>query len=255
MTLTAPQAEGSAAAEVAGVRLLPSLSLVLPAHNEAENLAWLVPHIAEVMPSLCERAELILVDDGSSDGSADVARAAAAAAGLELRVIRHAQKSGYGITVADGLRAARCEYVAFTDADGQFEVADLRRLVPLLDDADLVGGYRLGREDAAFRSVIALVFKVCLRGLYGLNVRDVDCAMKLMRREVLESFVIENRSAVMNAELYIKAKARGWRITQVGVPHHARVAGVRSGARPRAIARAIKELLLFRVRLWVRGLR
>lgn len=235
--------------------LLPSLSLVLPAHNEAENLAWLVPHIAAVMPSLCERAELIVVDDGSTDGGAEVARRAAAAAGLEISVIRHAQKSGYGITVADGLRAARCEYVAFTDADGQFEVADLRRLIPLLEDADFVGGYRLGREDAAFRSVIALVFKLCLRGLYGLNVRDVDCAMKLMRREVLESFVIENRSAVMNAELYIKARARGWRISQVGVPHHARVAGVRSGARPRAIARAVKELLLFRVRLWAHGLR
>lgn len=255
MSTTAGEADVAAPARALRPVLLSSLSLVLPAHNEAENLAWLVPHIAEVMPSLCERAELIVVDDGSTDGGADVARAAAAAAGLELQVLRHARKSGYGVTVADGLRAARHDYVAFTDADGQFEVADLRLLIPLLENAGLVGGYRLGREDAAFRSVIALVFKLCLRALYGLDVRDVDCAMKLMRREVLESFVIENRSAVMNAELYIKARARGWRIAQVGVPHHARVAGVRSGARPRAIVRAIKELLLFRVRLWVRGLR
>lgn len=234
---------------------LPELSLVLPAHNEAENIRWLLPHLATTLPTLAERFEVVLVDDGSTDGGADVAAAAAAAHGLELRVIRHAQKSGYGVTVADGLRAARHDYVAFTDADGQFEVADLGRLIPLLQTADLVGGYRLAREDAAFRSVIAVVFELCLRLLYGLNVRDVDCAMKVMRREVLESFEIENRSAVMNAELYIKAGARGWRIRQVGVPHHARVAGVRSGARPRAIVRAIKELLLFRIRLWVRRLR
>ncbi len=157
------------------------------------------------------------------------------------------------MTVADGLRATQLEYSAFTDADGQFEVADFSLLIPLLDDADFVGGWREERSDAAMRSVVSGVFNVLLRVLYGLRVRDVDCAMKVMRTDFLRSIDIESRSALMNAELYIKAQRQGLRIAQIGVPHHPRQLGVRSGARPRAIARAIKELVLFRIRLARRG--
>jgi hypothetical protein len=89
--------------------------------------------------------------------------------------------------------------------------------------------------------------------LYGLRVRDVDCALKVMRTEFLRSIDIESRSALINAELYIKAQRSGRRIAQVAVSHHPRQMGVRSGARPRAIARAIKELVLFRIRLGRRG--
>jgi glycosyltransferase involved in cell wall biosynthesis len=231
------------------VRRLSGISLVLPCHNEAENLGWLLPHIAEVMPQLAERYEVVVVDDGSTDGSGQVASDVAARLGMSLRVIRHEAKSGYGITVADGLRVAQLEYTAFTDADGQFEVADFALLVPLLDSADLVGGWREERRDAAMRSVVSFVFNTLLRVLYGLRVRDVDCALKIMRTDFLRAIDIESRSALMNAELYIKAQRSGRRIAQVPVPHHPRQFGVRSGARPRAILRAIKELLLFRLRL------
>jgi glycosyltransferase involved in cell wall biosynthesis len=238
---------------VPGPERLSGFSLVLPCHNEAENLRWLLPHIAEVLPGLAEQWEVVLVDDGSSDGSGDVARSIAAELGFSLQVIRHEQKSGYGVTVADGLRATRLDYSAFTDADGQFEVADFARLIPLLATADFVGGWRETREDAAMRSVVSGVFNFLLRVLYGLRVRDVDCAMKVMRTDFLRRIDIESRSALMNAELYIKAKRLGLRVAQVGVPHHPRQLGVRSGARPRAIARAIKELVLFRIRLARRG--
>ena len=228
---------------------LSGISLVLPCHNESENLRWLLPHIAEVMPGFAEQYEVVLVDDGSSDGSGALAVELAAELGMELRVIRHEAKSGYGLTVADGLRATRLEYSAFTDADGQFEVADFALLIPLLDRADLVGGWREERQDAAMRSVVSGVFNVVLRVLYGLRVRDADCALKIMRTEFVRSITIESRSALMNAELYIKAQRGGWRVAQVAVPHHPRQLGVRSGARPRAILRAIKELVLFRFKL------
>jgi glycosyltransferase involved in cell wall biosynthesis len=228
---------------------LTSLTLVLPVHNERENLAWLLPHAAEVVPRLALTWDLIIVDDGSTDGSGESATALCAELGIPLRVLRHAEKSGYGITVGDGLRAATADFVAFTDADGQFEIADLALLVPLLERADLAAGWRRERQDAKAREVVSWVFNTLVAILYRLPYRDVDCALKLMRREVLDSLTLEARSALINAELYYKARHAGWRIAQVPVPHHPRVAGRRSGARPRAIARAIKELLLFRLRI------
>lgn len=229
--------------------LLSSLTLVLPVHNEAENLSWLLPHAAEVLPTLAEHFELIVVDDGSTDGGGQLASEIADRLGMELTLIRHGQKSGYGKTVGDGLRMARGDFVAFTDADGQFEIGDLALLVPLLDRADLAAGWRRERQDARARELVSWVFNTLVAILYRLPYRDVDCALKLMRREVLESLTLEARSALINAELYYKARHAGWRIIQAPVPHHPRVAGRRSGARPRAIARAIKELLLFRLRI------
>ena len=243
---------GSGPAHAAGRPGRPPLSgltLVLPVHNEAENLSWLLPHAAEVLPALAEHFDLVIVDDGSTDGSGELATALAGELGIDLRVIRHQQKSGYGITVGDGLRAARGDFVAFTDADGQFEIADLALLAPLLDRADLAAGWRQERQDARAREVVSWVFNTLVAVLYRLPYRDVDCALKLMRREVLELLTLEARSALINAELYYKARHAGWRIAQVAVPHHPRVAGRRSGARPRAIARAIKELFLFRLRI------
>ncbi len=225
---------------------LPELSLVLPAHNEVENIRWLLPHLAETLPALAERFEVILVDDGSTDGTGATATALADDLGIELRIVRHPRKSGYGATVGDGLRAARLAYAAFTDADGQFEVADFGLLLPLLDSADLVGGWREERNDAAMRSVVSWVFNTLILVLYRLPYRDIDCAMKVMRREVLDSVQLNARSALINTELYYKARHAGWRIAQCPVPHHPRRAGRRSGARPRAIARAIKELIVFR---------
>ncbi|MHB8533720.1 MAG: glycosyltransferase family 2 protein [Solirubrobacteraceae bacterium] len=228
---------------------LSSLTLVLPVHNEVENLRWLLPHIAGTLPAIAERFNVVIVDDGSTDGSGHEARELASAHGLALSVVRHDHKSGYGATIGDGLRAADLDFVAFTDADGQFEVADIALLVPLLDRADLVGGWRAHRSDAWARSVVSGVFNLLVLVLYRLPYRDVDCALKLMRREVLESFELEARSALINTELYYKARRAGWRIAQRAVPHHPRRAGRRSGARPRAIARAVRELVVLRWRI------
>jgi glycosyltransferase involved in cell wall biosynthesis len=227
---------------------LPGFSLVLPVHNEVENLPWILDRAAEVLPKMADRFELVIVDDGSEDGSGDFARSRAASLGVDLQVIRHEQKSGYGITVADGLRAARLDWVGFTDADGQFDIADFSLLAAHVAEADLIAGWRIERADASMRSVVSGVYNVLLRTLYHLSVRDVNCAMKLMPHRFLESIQLDNRSAVLNAELYLKARAGGWRTMQVGVPHHPRRAGVRSGARPKAILRAIKELVLYRFR-------
>ena len=203
-----------------------------------------------VLDQLAPDWEIVLVDDGSTDDTVAVARAAMGTANGRLRVLSHERKRGYGITVADGLRAARMDYVAFMDGDGQFDAADLRRLVDLMSSADLAAGWRRHRADPSYRLVIAGVFNLLVRMLYGVRVRDIDCGLKLMRREVLDAAApLLARSALLNTELYFKAQRSGLRITQVPVRHYPRVAGVRSGARLIPILRAVRDLVWLRLRL------
>ncbi len=229
---------------------LSGLSLVMPAHNESQNLRWLLPHVHAVLQDLAERSEVIVVDDGSTDGTGEVARALAAELGMALKVVRHERKSGYGAAVGDGLRAVEMEYAAFCDADGQLDPADLRLLVPHLAEAELVAGWRTSREDPRMRSVTSWVFNNLVVLLFRLPVRDVDCALKIMRTDrTLARFQLRSHSALINAELYYQVRRHGGRIVQVPVPHHPRRLGRRSGGRLIPILRAIKELVLLRLRL------
>ena len=222
------------------------MSLVLPAHNESENLRWLLPHVKDVLPKLFERFNVIIVDDGSTDGTGDVARSIAKELGIELKVVRHEHKSGYGAAVGDGLRAADLDYAGFTDSDGQLDVADFAKLVPLLQDADLAAGWRMTREDPAFRSVISGTFNVLVLWTLRIDVRDVNCALKIIKTPMLKRMTLHSRSALINAEMYWKVGRLGGTYRQVGVPHHPRTMGVRSGGRLIPILRACKELVQIR---------
>ena len=220
----------------------------MPAHNESENLRWLLPHVNDVLPRMFEKYDVIIVDDGSTDGTGDVARSIAKELGMDLKVIRHEHKSGYGAAVGDGLRAADMDYTAFTDSDGQLDVADLDKLVPLLDHADMVGGWRMTREDPAFRSVISGTFNRLVLLTLDIKVRDVNCALKIIKTSLLKRMTLNSRSALINAEMYWKTQRLGGRYVQVGVPHHPRTMGVRSGGRLIPILRASKELMQIRFR-------
>jgi glycosyltransferase involved in cell wall biosynthesis len=220
----------------------------MPAHNESENLRWLLPHINEVLPRIARRFNVVVVDDGSTDGTSEVSRSLARDLGMEMRVVRHERKLGYGAAVGDGLRVADLEYTAFTDSDGQLDPADLQLLVPHLKDAELVAGWRLSREDPAFRSVISGVFNRLVLMTFRIPVKDVNCALKIVRTDMLRRFTLHSRSALINAELYWKVRTHGGRFVQVGVPHHPRRMGRRSGGRLIPILRATKELVQIRLR-------
>jgi len=226
------------------------ISLVIPVHNEAGVIARVVQDACAVLPRLADDFEIVLVDDGSADGTAAVAAAAMGEASFRLQVVRHEVRQGYGITVADGLHAARGDIVAFVDGDGQFDLEDLVRLAEGLNKADMVAGYRAGRADPAYRGGISAAFNLAVRLLYGLHVRDVDCGMKVLRRPLLDAISpLQARSALLNTEIYFKARACEARVEQVPVTHLPRRTGRRSGARLRPILRACRELPLLRWRL------
>lgn len=220
----------------------------MPASNESENLRWLLPRVHEVLPRIAQRHDVVIVDDGSTDGTREVAQEVAAELGMDLKVVRHERRMGYGAAVGDGLRAADLEYTAFTDADGQLDVADLALLAPHLAEAELVAGWRTSREDPAFRSVISGVFNHLVLFTFRIPVKDVNCALKIVRTDMLRRFTLHSRSALINAELFWKVRAHGGRFVQVGVAHHPRRMGVRKGGRLRPILNATRELVQIRIR-------
>lgn len=229
---------------------IPFLSCFLPAWNESENLVPLLEECAEVLARVADRFEVIVVDDGSTDATADVVRQFAARV-PQVRVESHPRNLGYGEALLTGLRASAGDVVFFTDADRQFRIADIGLLIGPLADADLVVGYRLGRKDPWHRRAISATYHQLLRWLFHIRFRDVHCAFKLLSRDVVDEILplVESRSAFVSTELLVRADLAGARVVEVGVPHHPRVAGTPKGARPSAVVRTMAEMVGMRTRL------
>jgi glycosyltransferase involved in cell wall biosynthesis len=234
-----------------------ALSYFFPAHDEAANIEALVSEALEALPTLAERFEIICVDDGSTDGTAEIADRLAAEHPDVVRAVHHPVNRGYGAAVRSGLSAARYPLIGFTDGDRQFRVADLGILIGRLvagdgsgRPVDVVAGYRIRRADPRVRLAYARIYRACLRLFFGLRVRDPDCACKLFRRAALEDVRVESGGAFLSAELLIKIGLRGRRIVEEGVPHYPRTAGRASGADPRVVARAVRDFWALRLRLW-----
>jgi glycosyltransferase involved in cell wall biosynthesis len=170
-----------------------------------------------------------------------------------VRVVVHTRNRGYGDAVRTGITAARMPWVFLTDADLQFDLSELEDLLPLAVRADLVVGWRILRRDPLNRRLNAAAWNWLVRRMFRLPVRDVDCAFKLVRRELLEQFTLEATGAMISTELVVKCLAAGGRLEELGVHHRPRVAGEQSGANPRVVARAFFELARLRRSLHAAG--
>lgn len=226
-------------------RLPGSLSLVLPAHNEQENIGPVVQRAIAVLPEYADEVEIIIVNDGSRDATATIADALAAS-DPRVQVVHHQRNRGYGAALTSGFAVSSGDYVMFMDADRQFDIADIRLLSPFAGDFDIVAGFRMERNDPLHRRVFAEIFNVSVRVLFGVHLRDIDCAFKIFRGDMLRELELTSPGALINTEIQAKLRRRQARLTQVGVHHYPRVAGSATGGSPRVIIRAIRET----IKLW-----
>ena len=224
---------------------MAGLSAVLPAFNEQEVIGQTVLAVDQALAKLVEDYEIIVVNDGSVDATAQ-RLAALQQRCPSLRVQTHARNLGYGAALATGFNAASKELIFLTDGDKQFDVAQLAEFWPLPPDVDLYIGYRSPRADPPLRRLFGWCWSLLVSGLFGDTARDVDCAFKLFRREIWQRLEIKSRGATFSAELLVKALRVGYRVRERPVRHYPRPAGSPTGARPAVIARAFKEL--FRLR-------
>ena len=224
------------------------LSIVLPAHNEAENIERAVLRATQVAERLFGRHEIIVVDDGSTDDTAAILRRLAQS-DSRVRVIRHARKRGYGEALRNGFVSSRLDYLFFTDADLQFEIQELELLVPYLGTVDVIVGYRRQRQDPWRRRFLAWTWNRIMRLLFYIPVRDIDCAFKLFNRRVLDDLDIETVGLLVNTELMVKLGRSGYSVVEVGVSHLPRTAGRSKFGDMRVILKSLVELLRMRGRL------
>jgi glycosyltransferase involved in cell wall biosynthesis len=144
--------------------------------------------------------------------------------------------------VQSGIRNAKKELVFFTDGDGQFDIGEIQLLLPFIEQNDVVCGYRLDRKDPFMRKLNGWLWTKLVCMLFGMRIRDIDCAFKLFRREVFDGMKLSSAGALISAEILARATRRGLRIAEVGVHHYPRTAGKQTGANPKVILRAFKEL-------------
>ena len=221
---------------------LKSLSVFFPAHNEVDNVGPLSRKIVEFLRSKPDLAfEVIIVDDGSTDGTREAADALAAEF-PEVRAVHHDVNRGYGGAVWTGIREAKLDAIFFTDGDGQFDVTELDLFFPHYGEYDAVLGYRIKRADPLHRKLFAKCWGTLIRFLFGFHVRDLDCAFKLIRRDLVADLRQETGGAMVTVELLAKLTRKGMRFKQVGVHHYPRTAGQQSGGSPKVILRAFREL-------------
>jgi glycosyltransferase involved in cell wall biosynthesis len=220
---------------------LAGLTIVLPAFNEEPNIAEAIRNATAAGERCAKTHEIIVVDDGSRDATAAVA-ASYAARDSRVRLVLHSGNQGYGQAVRSGIAAARMPWVLLTDADLQFDLRQLEHFLPFTSDSDLIVGHRVLRSDRLTRRLNAAAWNWLVRALFHLPVSDVDCAFKLVRRDVLARVELSSTGAMISTELVVRLLAAGARLEEQEVRHLPRVAGEETGGNPRVIARAFREL-------------
>lgn len=227
-----------------------SLSVVLPAHNEEHIIVRTVQDVSAILATWMNDFEVIVVNDGSTDHT-EALVSNLASSDPHIHLITHPVNRGYGAALVSGFAAATKELTFFMDSDGQFTIQDLQSFFPFIDTYDAVLGYRLERQDTWIRKLNASGWKFVVRLMLGVNVRDIDCAFKLMHTQFLHDYPLETQSALINAELLYKLTQSKCTYKQIGVHHLPRQGGQATGANIKVILRAFRDLFTYSSR-WKR---
>jgi len=223
---------------------LKTLSVFFPAYNEEDNIVNTVSKAINVLQSLnISDYEIIVVDDGSTDRTAAEVQNLAIK-NSKIRLIRHNRNRGYGAALKTGFSAAKFDWIAFTDSDGQFDFREINKFLVNVTDFQVIVGYRRKRSDSKFRRMMAVLLRIWDTILFGLKLRDVDCGFKLIKKSVINKiFPLVTESAITETEMMVKIHRFDFPIKQIGVAHNSRIEGVQTGGNFKVIFKAVIESL------------
>jgi glycosyltransferase involved in cell wall biosynthesis len=219
----------------------PSISIFFPAYNEEKNISTSIEKALNTVQQITDTYEVIVVDDGSKDKTSEIVQRYAKN-NPHVRLIQHSKNKGYGDALKSGIGGARYDYIFFTDSDLQFDLDELKIFATYIPQYDTVIGYRKNRNDPFIRIVNAKLWNIANRILFGLKVKDIDCAFKLLRRDMVQKISILSGGAMISAEMLIKLDDLGITIKELPVTHFPRTMGSQTGANIHVIIRAFKEM-------------
>ena len=228
------------------------LSVFFPAYNDSGTIASMVIRAVKVAAELTPDFEVIVVDDGSADSTAEIADELARTY-PQVRAVHHPKNRDYGAALQTGFRSATKEWIFYTDGDAQYDPAELRDLwAKMSPEIDLVNGYKISRSDPLHRIVIGRVYHYIVSLLFGLKLRDVDCDFRLMRRSIFDRINLEKTSGIICVEMMKKIQDGGFRIAEVPVHHFHRAFGTSQFFNYRRLFRTGRDLLILWYALVVR---
>ncbi|MSR67643.1 glycosyltransferase family 2 protein [Candidatus Peribacteria bacterium] len=218
------------------------LSIVMPAFNEELNIERTVRETKAWLETKKEPWEIVVVNDGSRDGTGGVLETLAREI-PELNIVTHEKNRGYGAAVGSGCDAAKGDVIGYMDSDGQFKAKDFDLLLPKLSEASFITGRRRKRADPFIRKLNAKLFGLLSWVVLGIWVRDINCAMKVFTKEVWkQTRPTHSTGALINAEMFTRAQKAGIPWIVVDVPHAKREFGTQTGANLGVILRMFREL-------------
>lgn len=229
-----------------------SLSVFFPAYNDALSLPALIEDTFQVLAPYPGDFEVIIVNDGSADGTGEVVTALQARYGSPLRMITHEKNMGYGAALRSGFRAAQNDLVFYTDGDGQYDVTELPLLLEQMrPGVGLVNGFKVNRNDPWYRKIIGSTYTAFVRVLFRIRLSDIDCDFRLIRRSLLDDINLTSTSGTICLELVHKLEQCGARVVEVPVHHRPRLHGSSQFFRIGPLFRTFRQLvpLFFHLRM------
>lgn len=218
-----------------------SLSIFFPFWNEEQNIEKVVRMAMPIAQSVAKLWEIIMVDDGSSDKTFEIAKKLIKE-DLRLRAISHKSNRGYGASLKEGFAHAKYDTIVFTDGDGQFDFSQVRRFIEKIDTADIVIGYRKKRLDHPFRHFLMNLLKIWDFIFFGFRFSDIDCGFKMFKKSAIDAIMpLKSEGAMITTEILVKAKKKKLNIVEVEVSHFPRIYGDQSGGNFPVVIRAILE--------------
>jgi len=224
---------------------LSSVSFFCPAYNDELNLPILIPRVLKFLHSVTDTFEIIIVHDGGTDKTGQVADELSKT-DRHIRVIHHPKNLGYGTTLRDGFLAGKYDFIMYTDGDNQYDVAEFAPFLHLLDHSDVLSGYVQAKAVSFRRKLQSSIYNTLIAALFFVRFRDINCAMKIYRRKVIQAIPIKSRSGFIDAEMILRSKKAGFKVVQFPVTHFKRTGGLASGSKMNVVLPTIVEMLKYR---------
>lgn len=225
-----------------------SISVFFPAYNDAGSITTLVKNALDVLQTLADDYEVIVINDGSTDETPKILDQLAANES-KVRIIHHEQNRGYGAALRSGFNAANKDLIFYTDGDGQYDVKELKSLHELMTKSiDVVNGFKIKRSDKSHRKLLGGMYNRLSRFLFQLPISDVDCDFRLIRRSAMKQIELESNSGFICVELITKLKQSGCSFTETPVNHYARTFGSSQFFTLSRVARTVFDL----IKLWLK---